>query len=63
MREAEVELEEAVGTLSGRLNGISDDRILLPGIPTKDLKKILTRVQDFIDFCKFTFGEDVTKAK
>ena len=63
MQEAEVELEEAVGTLSGRLDRISDDRILLSGISTKDLKRILTRVQDFIDFCKFSFGEDITKTK
>lgn len=61
MQEAETELEEAVGTLSNKLSRINDDRVLLAGISTKDLKRILTRVEDFIDFCKFSFGEDVTK--
>ncbi len=60
-KKEELELEEAVGKLANRLKNISDSRILLPGIPTKELKETLERVWNFIDVCKLTFGEDVTK--
>lgn len=49
----EKELEALVGeTLKQTRNGIV--------ISNNELEKTLTRMMNFIDYCKFTFGEGIT---
>jgi len=54
------ELEEAVIDMLEKMVSLDDTTLIAYNLNAKELKKLLVRVMNFIDYAKFEFGEDVT---
>jgi hypothetical protein len=57
----ETELEQLVGEIYSQIKDVPDDYRVYHDLKFKELKEVLKRTADFIDYCKFEFGEDITK--
>ena len=55
------ELEYLAIEIKVKLDSVSNDVAIGNNLTIGDLKEFLQRVSDFIDFCKFEFGEDITE--
>jgi len=53
--------EEAVGTVELALKNVPDSKMIVANLSAGQVKDALKKAHDFIDFAKFTFGENVTE--
>lgn len=58
----DIELEKYVVETLNKIKNMSDDKYIIENLSVKELKDVLSRVRDFIDYTKFEFGEDITIA-
>ncbi|RLI53336.1 MAG: hypothetical protein DRO87_11775 [Candidatus Thorarchaeota archaeon] len=53
--------EEAVGAAELALKNVPDSKMIVADLSVGQIKDALKKAHDFIDFAKFTFGEDITE--
>ena len=60
-REKLEELEASILNTIEKLEVVSQDSIIAENINVADIKTLLSRCRDFVDFAKFEFGETITQ--
>lgn len=54
------ELEASILNMSAKLEQVSPYSIIAENVNVSDIKSLLSRCRDFVDFMKFEIGENVT---
>jgi hypothetical protein len=54
------DIEKTIGVIESKLKNVPDSKAIIADLSVGQVKEALEKAHDFINYMKFTFGEDIT---